>query len=240
MSARALSQTATCVLFACILAGCTTPAPKSYDYTSFRQNQPRSILVLPPLNESPTVEATYGYLSTVTQPIAERGYYVFPVALVDQFLRENGMPTAWEMHQVPLNKVVEIIGADAVLYVTLKEYGTKYLIMRSVTTVRAEARLVDARTGTLLWQGEAVRTRDSGGQGLLDSVINAAIAQILDTSSDAAHGLSREANTLAFSNKDQGLLYGPYHPEGAGGTYRPLSATAAGTPRPPAADPAAP
>jgi len=72
---------------------------------TFRAHPPRSILILPPLNESTALEGTYGYLSTVTQPVAEHGYYVFPVEVVDRFLKENGMPTAGEMHQVPLNRV---------------------------------------------------------------------------------------------------------------------------------------
>ena len=208
-----------------VVSGCVTP--KSYDYTNFRQNQPRSILVLPPLNESMSVEGTYGYLSTVTQPIAERGYYVFPIVVVDQFFKENGMPTAAEMHQVPLNKVAEIMGADAVLYVTLKEYGTKYLVLRSVTSVRAEARLVDTRTGIVLWEGQVNHVQDSGGSGSpLGDVINALIAQVLNTSADAAHTLSRDANALLFANKEQGLLYGPYHPEGAGASYRTANGTA--------------
>ena len=105
---------------ALMLVGCA--APKPYDYTNYRQHLPRSILVLPPLNESTDVKGTYSYLSTVTFPLAELGYYVFPVAVVDQFLKENGMPTAGEMHQVPLNKVRDIVGADAVLYVTLLQY----------------------------------------------------------------------------------------------------------------------
>jgi Putative lipoprotein GNA1162-like len=79
------------VLVAVVLTGC---AVKPYDYTNFRLHPPRSILVLPPLNESTAVEATWGYLSTVTQPLAERGFYVFPVAVIDQFLKENGLPTA--------------------------------------------------------------------------------------------------------------------------------------------------
>jgi hypothetical protein len=54
------------------LGGCKTTQP--YDYTNFRAHPPRSILVIPPLNESTTVEGTYSYLSTVSRPIAERGY----------------------------------------------------------------------------------------------------------------------------------------------------------------------
>src|SRR5262249_17607729 len=87
-----------CTLIAlALLTGCATPTP--YDYTNYREHPPRSILVLPPLNESTAVGATYSYLSTVTRPLAEMGYYVFPVAVVDQFLKENGLPSAGEMHQ---------------------------------------------------------------------------------------------------------------------------------------------
>src|SRR5262249_40129197 len=96
-----------------LLSGCETlRRPQPYDYTNFRAHPPRSILVLPPLNESTTIEGTYGYLSTVTRPIAERGYYVFPVAVTDQFMKDNGLPTAGEMQDAPLAKFAEVIGAD--------------------------------------------------------------------------------------------------------------------------------
>jgi hypothetical protein len=160
------------------------------------------------------VEATYGYLSTVTFPLAELGYYVFPVAVVDQFLKENGLPTAGEMHQVPLNKVAEITGADAVLFVTLQQYGTKYQILNSATIVRAKASLVDTRTGLLLWQGEGMAEEDSAGTGnIFGDLISAAVTQAIKTGTDAAHGVCRAANTRLFTTKDQGLLYGPYHPQ---------------------------
>jgi hypothetical protein len=195
-----------------LLAGCATVKP--YDYTNFRAHPPRSILVLPPLNESTAVEGTYGYLSTVTQPIAERGYYVFPVEVVDQFLKQNGMPTAGEMHQVPLNKVVDIIGADAVLFVTLKQYGSKYVVLNSVTTVQVEAKLVDTRTGVLLWEGTGTAQQRSNGSGnILASLIAAAVTQALNSKTDRAHQVSRLANTLMFDPKDTGLPYGPYNPQ---------------------------
>ena len=198
---------------ALVLAGCAT---KPYDYTNFREHPPRSILVLPPLNESAAVEGTYSYLSTVTRPLAERGYYVFPVAIVDQLLRENGMPTPGEMHQVPLSKVAEIIGADAVMYITVKEYGTKYQVLSSVPTVSAVAKLVDTRTGILLWDGKVVLVQKSNGSGsLLADLIVAVVAQAVNTTSDQAHNLCGPANVILFTKKDQGLLYGPYHPADA-------------------------
>ncbi len=195
-----------------VLAGCTTVKP--YDYTNFRAHPPRSILVLPPLNESTAVEGTYGYLSTVTQPIAERGYYVFPVEVVDQYLKQNGMPTAGEMHQVPLNKVVDIIGADAVLFVTLKQYGSKYVVLNSVTTVQVEAKLVDTRSGILLWEGTGLAEQRGAGSGsLLADLIAAAVTQAINSKTDRAHQVSRLANAQLFYPKDTGLPYGPYNPQ---------------------------
>ena len=42
--------------------------------------------------------------------------------------------------------------------------------------------------------------------------ISAAITQVLNTTTDAAHRLSPQLNVLLFNLKDRGLLYGPYHP----------------------------
>ena len=52
--------------------------------------------------------------STVPRPLAELGDYVFPPMVVDRLLKQNGMPTAGEMHDAPLAKVREAADADAV------------------------------------------------------------------------------------------------------------------------------
>ena len=195
------------LLFAC--AGCVQP----YDYTAFRAHPPRSILVLPPINHSTDIRGSYGYLSTVTRPLAEMGYYVFPVVEVDEFMKENGLPTAGEMQQAPLDKIGKIMGADAVLYITVNKYGSKYEIITSVVTVSAEAKLVDVKTGLTLWQGTVVEQQSSdSGNGIAD-LIDAVITQIINSSSDQAHKLSSVANSEMLMTKDHGLLYGPYHPK---------------------------
>lgn len=192
-----------------LLTGCQTIKP--YDYTNFRAHPPRSILVLPPLNESTAIEGTYGYLTTVSRPVAERGYYVFPVAVVDQFMKENGLPGAAEMQQAPLAKIAEVTGADAVLFLDLKQYGTQYKVLSSVVTVEVNAKLVDTRTGILLWEGHGIAQQGSGGSGsLLGDLISAAITQALNKHSDRAHQVSRLANANLFYPEQTGLPYGPY------------------------------
>jgi len=193
-----------------MLTGCVTP----YDYTNFRAHPPRSVLVLPPLNESTAVEGTYGYLSMVTMPLAEMGYYVYPVVVVDQFMKENGLPTAGEMHQAPLDKIRDIFGADAVLYVTLKQYGTKYHVISSDTIVTLQAKLVDTKTGLVLWNGTATAQQSSGSSGnIFGDLVVAAVSQAVNSSTDQAHDVSRMANIMLLTPKDRGLLYGPYYPK---------------------------
>jgi hypothetical protein len=217
MKMRSTVSIAFALLSVVIFEGCVTNAEiKSYDYTNYRAHPPRSILILPPLNESTDIKGTYGYLSTVTAPVAEMGYYVFPVAVVDQFFKENGMPTAGEMHQASLDKIREIVGADAVLYITLKEYGTHYRVLDSLTEVVAEAALVDTRTGTVLWEGTlAERERSGENDSIVADLISAVITQAINKSTDHAHSLSHAAN-MGFSEEGHGLLYGPYHPKHEG------------------------
>jgi len=212
MNARVLLQTAVCALAAVVLAGCVASQP--YDYTSYRLHPPRSILVLPPLNESVAVEATYSYLSTVSRPLAELGYYVYPVAVVDAFLKENGLPTAGEMHEVPLNKVLEVVGADSVLYVVVQQYGSKYQVVNSATLVQVKGKLVDTRTGIVLWEGIGFAQQNSGGSGnILGDLIAAALTQAINSSTDQAHALCPAANVNMLCTKDHGLLPGPYNPD---------------------------
>ncbi len=171
------------------IAGCVTTPP--FDYSSFRNHRPRSILVLPPLNQTTDVNAPYTYLSTITQPLAECGYYVFPVAVVDAYMKENGLPSPEEMHGVALEKIRNIIGADAVLYVTIEEWGQKYIVVQSVTTIKAKARLIDTASGEVIWQGtQAVSQGSGGGADPIAMLIAAAVTQVINTMVDATHDLS--------------------------------------------------
>jgi hypothetical protein len=177
---------------------------------------PHSILVLPPVNESVDVGAPYSWLTTATMPIAEQGYYVFPVAIIDEFMKENGLPNPEDMHGTPLEKLGEIFGADAVLYVTLTEFGQKFELFSSVTRVNALAQLVDIRTGQVIWNGKlnyAEEGNSSSQGGLLGAMVNAAITQIGETVNDSAHDAAALANRQLFQDTRTGFLKGPLHPE---------------------------
>lgn len=197
---------------ALLVSACARVPPP--DYASYRAHLPRSILVLPPLNETTDVNAPYVYLSTITRPLAECGYYVFSVAAVDAFMKENGLPTAGEMHGVSLAKIREVLGADAVLYVTIEGWGQKYRVISSDTVVKARAHLVDVDTGSTIWTGSAFAQQSSsaGQSDAISMLVAALITQIVSRITDPAHDLARTANGGMVSNEQHGFLLGPYHP----------------------------
>lgn len=212
MLKRCVKLTA-CVLPALMAVGCATKqAP--YDYTAFKLSNPRSIVVLPPLNNSPDVKATYSMLSQVSYPLAEAGYYVLPVALVDETFRQNGLTSSADIHAVEPKKIQEIFGADAALYVTVTNYGTTYGVITSVAAVTANAKLVDLKTGAVLWTGAATASNNEGnnnsGGGLVGMLVAAAVKQIINTVTDAAHPIAGVTSARLLSGGlNNGLLYGP-------------------------------
>ncbi|HHX4058618.1 MAG: DUF799 domain-containing protein [Burkholderia contaminans] len=200
-----------------LLSACAQPV-KRPDYTAFKKSQPRSILVLPPLNETSEVGATYGMLSQMTLPLAESGYYVVPVAVMDETFKQNGLTNAAEIQETPPAKLREIFGADAALYTKVSQYGTVYRILASATVVSASAKLVDLRTGDVLWQGRASAASDegsnSGGGGLIGMLVVAAVKQIANTLMDQSHDVAAfTSGRLLTAGPPTGLLYGPHSPK---------------------------
>jgi hypothetical protein len=205
---------AACAAAALLLAGCA--APKPYDYTALRQAKPQSILVLPPLNQTPEVTAQAGVLSRATLPLAESGYYVLPVAVTEETFRHNGIISAQDAQELPVAKLREIFGADAALYLDVRQYGSVYAVLKSETKVTLTARLVDLRTGDQLWSGEATassaETKSTSGNPL-GMLISALIDQIVDSLSDRSVQIAEIANgRLLYAGRPGGLLHGPRSP----------------------------
>ena len=198
---------------AVLMVGCATKAP-SYDYTAFKAAKPRSIVVLPPLNNSPEVNAGNSVYAQVSYPLAEAGYYVLPVAVVGETFKQNGLSNAADIHGVDVRKLNEIFGADAGLYITIDKYGSTYTVIDSVAVVSVTAKLVDLKTGTLLWEGKASASNNEGGNngggGLIGALVAAAVKQILNSTTEAAHPVAGVANArLLSAGMTNGLLYGP-------------------------------
>lgn len=199
-----------------LLSGCATPPPP-YDYSAFQRAKPATLLVMPPVNDSPDVKATPAMWASATLPLAEAGYYVLPVTLVDETLRQNGVDSASDAQEIALPKLREFFGADAAVYIRVTKYGTSYAVVSSETRVEAEAKVVDLRSGELLWQGKAAASSAEQQQqnqgGLLGLLVAAVVKQIVGTASDAAYSYAGLASgRLLGAPRYNGILPGPRSP----------------------------
>jgi hypothetical protein len=214
MNTRILSRfRMLCIILVVSLLGACA-APVQQDYSAFKQSNPASILVLPPLNESPEVDAPHSMLSHAVLPLAESGYYVYPVTLVTETFRQNGLSHAGEIHQLNPEKLYEIFGADTALYLNITNYGTKYLLFMSETRVTVEGRLIDLKTGQQLWSGSATASSDETSGGNNNGLLGALIKQIVETLVDESYAVTGIAShRLLSAGRPNGILYGPRSPK---------------------------
>jgi len=196
-----------------LLAGCA--ATNNVDYTAFRESKPASILVLPPMNSSVEAGASAAVLAQATLPLAESGYYVLPVAVVDETFRQNGLFTAGDIHALAPSKLHDIFGADAALYLDVKKYGSSYAILSSSVVVEIDATLIDLRSGAKLWEGKKSVAETSGSSGgLIGMLVQAVVNQIVNTLSDRSFRVAGATDQLLLTaGQPGGILYGPRSPK---------------------------
>ena len=195
------------------LSGCVTqPKP---DYSNFFDHQPHSILVVPPANMTTAVDAPAVFLTTLSAAFAERGYYVFPVFLVQDILNDLGATDEGAIAAIPPEKFKEVFGTDSILYVTITDWTTTYVVLSSNITVGAEYRLVDAGTGAVLWTGsqKVIQSSGGGGGGGLAGLIVATVQAAVTATTVQYRPIAIQANNIAASRSGYGLPAGPYHPE---------------------------
>jgi hypothetical protein len=207
------------MLAAVLLAGCAVPK-RHVDYTAFRKSQPRSVLILPPVHDTNDTAAGYSLLSQMTLPVAEAGYYVVPVAVMEETFRQNGLTTPNDIQAVSMDKLREYFGADAVIYPKVTKYGSVYQVVDSTTIVSASAKMVDLRTGDTLWVGSAsANGKELGGNvnvggGIIVALVQAAVKQVAHNVTDESHDVAAlAANRLLKAGPPDGLLYGPRSPK---------------------------
>jgi hypothetical protein len=199
------------VIAGAIAAGCAS-APKRADYTAIQEEKPRSILVVPPINKSVEVNAPDYFLTTIATPLAERGYYVFPVNTVRTTLADDGLSDANLVRNGDPRRLGELFGADSVLYISIERWDARYLVLQTTVTVELTYVLKSARTGRELWRSGWVVKYTPGGSnapglaGLLATAVKAAIAKAAPNYMP----LAKQANIEAITLAPTALPLGPY------------------------------
>jgi hypothetical protein len=194
------------------MTGCVKNLSKQ---EKFLAAAPRSILVVPVVNNSVEVSATDYLLSTITIPLAERGYYVFPINMVKRVLEDDGLSDSSLVHSASTTKLANLFGADAVMYITIQEWDAKYMVLTTQVTVTLDYKIRDAKTNEVIWEHKekVVYTPNSSGGGIGGLIAQAVVAAATKASPNYM-SLARQANGHALSvYPGNGLPLGPYATE---------------------------
>lgn len=193
------------------LTGCVTTQPK--DYTKFNDASPKSVLIVPVVNNSAEVTASDYLLSTITIPLAEQGYYVFPVNMVKRILEDDGLSDASLVHGASVEKLCNLFGADAVLYVIINQWDAKYMVLSTQVTVNLTYAIKCGKTGETLWEHQQnmvyVPQNNSSGNPLADLIVMAVSAAMTKAAPNYVP-LARQANYMTFTYPGPGIPPGPY------------------------------
>jgi len=207
---KALFRVSCCAVLV-MIAGCAA-APKRPDYTQLRTESPRSILVVPATNKSVEVNAPDYFLATIAEPLAERGYYVFPVNMVRSVLADDGLSDADLVHAGDPRRLGELFGADAVMYISIERWDAKYVLITTSVTVELTYSLKSAHTGQELWSNHqrVVYSPQASNSAGLAGLIADAVAAAITKAAPNYIPLARQANGQAINLKHTGLPAGPY------------------------------
>lgn len=125
---------------AMLLAGCAS-GPRQF---AFDEPELRSILVVPVINETNSVEADTLMHATATTPLANMGYYAFPVDTVKFVLESESLYEPERVRELGPVKLAEMFHADSVLFIKVTYWDAQYIVLNTKTKVTAEYELFKA------------------------------------------------------------------------------------------------
>jgi hypothetical protein len=168
----------------------------------------KSILVLPASNESTDAEAPELYNVTISEPLTNAGYYAFPVDVVTEVLRKEGIADVSAISNLPGSAFKLGFGADAVLFVNITRWEKVYVIFSGGVHVDLQFKLVSTETDEVVWKYSVNQFIDTsgdanGGGGLIGALISTALSTALTKNFTVA----QLANSAAVS----ALPAGPYN-----------------------------
>ncbi|MHC3993526.1 GNA1162 family protein [Thiomicrolovo sp. ZZH C-3] len=209
-----IAALAASIFAAMIMTGCAAHnagITKGEAFPQMYEEEPRSILVLPAMNESTDAEAKAYYATTIEMPIAQTGYYVFPMEMVSDVLKQEGVYDTELLYSMSADKFYDYFGADVVMYTRIKAWDVSYMVLASSLTVTIESEAYSTKTNEKLWDYDGSVTVDltsnSGGGGLAGLLVQA-IGTAINTAAADYVEYAHVANARLFF----ALPAGPYHP----------------------------
>ncbi|MDB0050894.1 DUF799 domain-containing protein [Pseudomonadales bacterium] len=188
--------------------GCTGVQTESEAYPRmYNGERPLSIVVVPAINKTTAADAGDLMNVTLTQPLADNGYYVLPIAIASEIFKKEGIVAGEQLLGVPTSIFRNGFGADAVLFVTINKWEKSYILISGSVTVGLSYVMLSTDSNEVLWSyKQELKVDTSGGSAnplsrIISSAISTALTDYLP--------IARQVNALAALT----LPYGSYHPK---------------------------
>ena len=136
-----------------VFLGCAGGGPQRVS-PDYKDRAPRSIAVLPVLNETVSLKAPEVFRPILLNKLAQKGYEIPPLSAIDGRLKERDIHEAGQVNSLTPQELGKILGVDALLYAWVTEFSTTYIVAYASMTVGARFELKDAKTGEKLWEAE--------------------------------------------------------------------------------------
>jgi hypothetical protein len=194
------------------LAACAPKPLKKCDaFPKMYSDRPLAILVLPPINQTTAADAKEYYATTVAEPLSLTGYYVFPIEVVSEVLKNEGVYDTETLVSADPRKFKEFLGADGVLYIWIKKWDTAYFVIGGSVTVGVRCLLKSTTSGDTLWEYEGVIVHDTSARqsgGGLGGLIAAVIVTAIQTATTDYIPVAKHVNYTVLGT----IPVGKYNP----------------------------
>ena len=205
----------TMVLLILTLYGCAPKqVTKGETFPLMYQENPVSILVLPPINRTTAADAKEYYATTIAEPLSLSGYYVLPIEVTSDILKMEGIYDTELLLNTPPQKFKTHFGADAVLYTTIEKWNVAYMVIASNLTVSVDCMLKSSTSGETLWKYKGTVVVDlsgnnQSGSGIAGLIVKAVVAAIQTAMVDYVP-YARQANFVALRTMPVGKYHNRY------------------------------
>lgn len=200
------------VLSMAMFYSCSTTQPilKTEAYKGMYSEKPLTVLLMPPINKTTSVDAKEYFHSTLNIPIANAGYYVIPTFLSMEILKRESAYDAELFLNSPLTKFGEVFGADVALFTIIhkwdKTYGMVYVEVEYIIKSIKTNEILYSRKGQINYN---TNVQVSGG-GIAGALI-ALTATAINTAATKYVDVARSANAYTFKDLPSGK-YSPVNP----------------------------
>ena len=173
-------------------------------YPKMYEEKPVTLLVMPPINNSNNVEAKDLLYTSISQPLAEAGYYVISPHLAMEISKAESAYDAENFIEQNVGRFGKVFGADAVVFSVIDEWKKKGFGIETKITYIVKS----TRSNEVLFNRTCDLYLDLSddnyyGGGLIGSLANLAVSAI-NTAMTEHIVAARNCNTFIFNDIPQG------------------------------------